>query len=129
MKGREYVNCASRWQDNRRVGTPGGTVLYEYLRAHQPSTSAVQSFTIAPVACMSACSHPCVVALAHPHKHTYLFGDLPHTPETLPLLGQALWQCAEKYLLQKDGMVGWAERPELLKNTVLARIPPLPVAP
>jgi len=45
------------------------------------------------------------------------------------LLGQALWQCAEKYLLKKDGMVGWAERPELLKNTVLARIPPLPVAP
>jgi len=117
------TTCASKWQDNQLVGTPGGTLLFEYLQAQQP-----QAFSVEPVRCMSACSHACVVALAHPDKHTYLFGNIPHTPEALPNVYHALADCAEKYLNHSTGMVGWAERPDLLKNSVLARIPPLAIA-
>jgi len=122
------TTCASRWQDNRRVGISGGTVLFEYLRTHQRDSSSSAKFSIEPVECMSACSHACVVALAHPAKHTYLFGDLPHTTEALPTVCHALWDCADKYRQNSNGIVGWSERPELLKNTVLARIPPLAIA-
>jgi predicted metal-binding protein len=61
---------------------------------------------------MSACSHACVVALAHPAKHTYLFGNLPHTAEALPSVHHALADCAAKYLKHHSGMVGWSERPD-----------------
>lgn len=86
------------------------------LSALQSQTLHPQ-LTLKPVACMSACSHACVVALAAPQKMTYVFGDLD--PKDVELI----LQTAELYLTKLDGILPWAERP--LKKEVITRIPPL----
>jgi len=107
------VTCGSRWVNGQKEGTSKGEML---LSALQSQTLNPQ-LTLKPVACMSACSHACVVALAAPQKMTYVFGDLD--PKDVELI----LQTAELYLTKPDGILPWAERP--LKKGVIARIPPL----
>lgn len=119
------TTCASNWQNGKKVGVSGGeTLLNELSHLHQNWNKRSQ-FDIRAVACMSACSHACVVTFASEGKHTYLFGDLPSSPEQISATASAILSCAEIYSDRADGVMAWKERPEPLKSGVIARIPPL----
>jgi predicted metal-binding protein len=119
------ATCASIWQDGKRVGASGGQVVLERLSQLHQDWELRDRFPIRAVDCMSACNHPCVVALAGDGKHTYLFGDLSLDPETFETTTAAILDCAAQYYRSDDGILPWAERPAPLKKGVLARIPPL----
>jgi predicted metal-binding protein len=119
------TTCASIWQSGKRIGKSGGQLMLEQLSQLHQDWDLCHEFPVHPVECMSACSRPCVVAFAGEGKHTYLFGDLSLDPETLALTATAILDCARKYYQSDQGLLPWAERPELLKKGILARIPPL----
>lgn len=115
--------CASIWQNGKRVGTSGGQHLLDQLMELYQNWSLAPEFTIKSIECMSACDRSCVVAFTAPGKLTYLFGDLSSNVETLPAISAAVLECASLYLTKPDGLMPWSERPELLKQGILARIP------
>lgn len=110
--------CASVWQDGKRVGESGGEKLLQQIQELAQDWDLRDQFPIQAVACMSACSRSCVVALTAQDKLTYLFGDLPVEGSA-----EAVLECARKYYNQDDGLLPWSERPQPLKNGILARIP------
>ncbi|QXE24336.1 hypothetical protein B6N60_03041 [Richelia sinica FACHB-800] len=110
--------CASVWQEGKRVGESGGQKLLQRLQDLAEKWELRDEFPIQAVECMSACSRACVVAFVGKGKLTYLFGDLPVDHN-----GEAVLECASKYYAKSDGLLPWSERPEPLKNGILARIP------
>jgi predicted metal-binding protein len=112
--------CASVWQDGKRVGESGGQKLLREIQEKAQNWELQDEFPIKEVECMSACSRSCVVAFAGQGKLTYLFGDLP-----VEGCAEAVLECAGKYYARPDGVLPWSERPEPLKNGILARIPSL----
>jgi predicted metal-binding protein len=72
------------------------------------------------VRCMSQCKRPCVVAFSHPEKFTYLFGDLGADSDAAAVL-----DAFELYASRDDGFMERIERPEVLRQGVLGRVPPL----
>jgi predicted metal-binding protein len=119
------TSCASIWKSGQRIGKSGGQAMLEQLSQLHQDWELCREFPVRSVECMSACSHPCAVAFTAEGKHTYLFGDLSHDPETFTATAIAILDCAHKYYYADDGLLPWAERPEPLKKGVLARIPPL----
>ncbi|MGC1584199.1 MAG: DUF1636 domain-containing protein, partial [Rhodomicrobium sp.] len=76
---------------------------------------------LVPVECLSGCKRSCTVALAAPGKWSYVIADLDpsrHAPDILAFAAQ--------YAAHPDGVPAWRERPEIVRRSVLARIPPLP---
>ncbi|MEA5618372.1 DUF1636 family protein [Cronbergia sp. UHCC 0137] len=113
-------SCASVWQDGKRVGESGGQKLLEQIQQLAENWELQEQFPIQAVECMSACNRSCVVAFAGQGKVTYLFGDL-----TIDDSAAAVLECASKYYNKQNGLLPWSERPEPLKNGILARIPAL----
>jgi predicted metal-binding protein len=76
---------------------------------------------LVPVECLSGCKRGCTVALASPGKWSYVIADLDperHAGDILTFAAQ--------YAAHPDGVPAWRERPEVVKRSVLARIPPIP---
>jgi predicted metal-binding protein len=72
-----------------------------------------------PVECLSGCKRGCTVALAAPGKWSYVVADLDpelHAPDILTF--------AVQYAAHPEGVPLWRERPEIVKRSVLARVPP-----
>lgn len=120
------TTCASKWENNQRVGESGGEKLIKHLQENFPNWQLNREFVIKPVECMSACSRSCVVSFAAPGKTTYVFGDVP--AELKPVQVQGVFDCAEKYYDHPEGSLPWSERPDPLKKGVLARIPAVAVS-
>ena len=119
------TTCASTWQNGKKVGVSGGEILFQELtRSHQQWDRRSQ-VEVKAVSCMSACSHACVVTFVAEEKYSYLFGDLPIQDGQLAATTAAILDCAAIYSDRADGMLAWKERPEPLKNGVIARIPPM----
>jgi predicted metal-binding protein len=72
---------------------------------------------------MSACSRSCAISFTAAGKHTYLFGDISASDPDISLTN--ILDCAAKYYQQPTGVLPWAERPDPLKQGILAKIPPL----
>jgi predicted metal-binding protein len=115
-------SCAGVWRDGRQVGNSGGYLLLGALQAQMEQWPWASEFTVTGVSCMGACNRPCAIAFVAAGKSTYLFGDLHHE-EALPELSAAILQCAQLYLVNDDGAMGWADRPERLKKGLVGRIP------
>jgi predicted metal-binding protein len=114
------TSCASVWQDGKQVGESGGQRLLKQLQHFAQDWELQNKFLIQKVECMSACNRSCVIAFTGEEKLTYLFGDLPVDGSA-----SAVLQCASQYYAKCDGSLLWSERPEPLKNGILAKIPPL----
>ncbi|MEL7049582.1 MAG: DUF1636 domain-containing protein, partial [Pseudomonadota bacterium] len=72
------------------------------------------------VNCMSQCKRPCTIALSGPDCFTYLFGDLDpalHANDILSVVAD--------YADLEDGFLPRHARPEVLREGILGRIPPL----
>lgn len=76
-------------------------------------------FAVRPVECMNGCSRSCTVALQAPGKSVYFFGDLPADAET----AQQVLACAQMHQHSPDGTLLRAERPERLREGIMARLP------
>jgi predicted metal-binding protein len=87
-----------------------------------PTWDLQPEFVVQEVECLSVCSRPCSVAFVAPDKTTLVFGDLPPLESAADLL-----KLGEQYYASSDGIVSWKERPEVLKNGLIARVPPLPI--
>ncbi len=121
------TTCASMWQNGKRVGKSGGEQLLEQIKQLHANWELKEKFPIKTIECMGACSHSCTVSFAAEGKYTYLFGDLPANSEQLKETSIAVLNCASTYFSKSDGLLPWAERPEPLKNGLLAKIPPVPM--
>jgi predicted metal-binding protein len=112
--------CASVWQDGKRLPGGGGEQLLQQLRHLAQDWDLRDEFPIQEVECMSACNRSCVVAFAAKGKITYLFGDL-----AVDGSASAVLECASQYYGKPNGLLPWSERPQPLKNGILAKIPSL----
>jgi predicted metal-binding protein len=75
-----------------------------------------------PVECLSGCKRGCTVAVAAQGKWTYVLADLDpavHAPDVLKFAAQ--------YRAHPEGLPIWRDRPEIVKRSVLARVPPFEV--
>ena len=84
------------------------------------STAAQQGVRLRGVNCMSQCKRPCTIALSGLGRFTYLFGDLDPTLHTGDVL-----TVAAAYSEAKDGFLPRLARPEVLRASILGRVPPL----
>jgi predicted metal-binding protein len=55
-------------------------------------------------------------------KFTYLFGDLPD-PVDLSATATTVLECFGQYCDHPAGLLPYADRPELLRDTIIAKIP------
>ncbi len=103
----------------RAVGTnredAPGLALFEALRA----MDAGEGVLIRPTQCLSVCKRVCTVSISAEGSYAYLFGDL--VPDTAP---GAVIAMAAAVAAADFGFVTWKDRPEALRNGILARIPP-----
>lgn len=113
--------CAFSQTERERDGKKGGECLLAALTELHETWNLQSEFTLQPVDCLSACSRSCAISFASPGKYTYLFGDLP-----VETSANAVLDCASLYFAAADGYLPWADRPQPLKNGILARIPPIP---
>ncbi len=75
---------------------------------------------LVPAECLSGCKRSCTVALAAPGKWTYVVADLDPAQHAADIL-----TFAQQYSEHPVGVPAWRERPEIVKRSVLARVPPL----
>jgi predicted metal-binding protein len=105
------------------VSQQGGAKLIEQMQVLHHESDLEEKFTIKPVKCMGVCNHPCAVAFVTPGKPTYLFGDLPSDDAQLSTTASTLLNVMNQYCNHADGALPYRERPELLKDTIIAKIP------
>lgn len=116
----ELVICTTcRPADTPRDGTPAGQSLFDALQAR-----AEPGLHVRGMACLSACSRSCTVALQAHGKHTYVFGDL--TPDAATV--EQVLACARLHQQSADGLLPWQARPERLRRGIVARLMPLATA-
>ncbi|MCP1756770.1 DUF1636 family protein [Bradyrhizobium elkanii] len=105
--------------------TPAEGELAPGARLHAALVEAgvPDDVNLVPVACLSACSQGCSVALSAPGRWSYVYGRLSEANAVDVIAG------ASAYAAAPDGIVPWRSRPEIFRKQSLARIPPLPVVP
>jgi predicted metal-binding protein len=105
------------------ISQRGGVKLMEQMQTLQQESDLEDRFTIQPVKCMGVCNHPCAIAFVAPGKPTYLFGDLPSQDDLLSNAGAIVLDCMSQYCDHPDGTLPYRERHELLRDTIIAKIP------
>lgn len=75
---------------------------------------------------MGVCERDCAIAFVAAGKFTYLFGDLPSDDLSLNTVASTVLSCVSQYCNHANGTLPYRERPALLKDTIIAKIPPLP---
>lgn len=114
-----------------REGQATGQTLFEHLEAalafsDEPSDpSAASAPRLRGIACLGACSLSCSVALQAPGKTCYVFGGLAPDDDSV----QAVLAVAQQHAASTDGVLAWAERPQRLRQGLIARLPALAVPP
>ena len=71
---------------------------------------------------MSQCKRPCIASFSAPECFTYVFGDLD--PDRTDHI-DALFEFASLYGLASEGFLKRDERPEVLRASILGRLPPI----
>ena len=75
--------------------------------------------SVRPVRCLANCSRGASAAIRCNGSWTYVFGGLDAD------CGPALVAGAQLLAAAADGIMPWRDRPEVLKKSIIARIPPL----
>lgn len=106
-----FLVCSSCGMIDGSKGTTRGMLLADKMES--------ASLPIIRVDCMSACSQHCVIALDGDNKKTCVLSNLkPNSPTV-----EALATLLDLYDNSTDGDVSWKDRPALLKNSILVKIP------
>ncbi|MGY3129955.1 putative metal-binding protein [Bradyrhizobium sp. USDA 4501] len=112
------ITCRAGRTPAERELAPGARLHAALVEAGVPD-----DVNLVPVACLSACSQGCSVALSAPGRWSYVYGRLSADNAADVIAG------ASAYAAAPDGIVPWRSRPEIFRKQSLARIPPLPVVP
>ncbi len=91
----------------------------DLLAAIQAIAAAETHIIVRPTQCLSVCKRICTVSLSGEGKYTFLFGDLDPAMDA-----QAVVTMARACVTAEHGFVPWKERPEVLRKSIIARIPP-----
>lgn len=125
----ELLVCTTcRPADALREGQAAGEALFAQLEAalafsDEPSNASATR--LRGIACLGACSRSCTVALQAPGKTCYVFGGLAPDDDSV----QAVWAVARQHAASTDGVLAWAERPQRLRQGLIARLPAPAVPP
>jgi predicted metal-binding protein len=125
------TTCASNWKNDKRVGESGGEKLLNRLqeynltcvRVKASAEYSTEKLVIAPVECLGVCDRSCAILFSAPSKYIYLFGDV--SPESSPEEIAGIFDCASRYHAHPKGLLPWTERPQPLKDGIIAKIPPV----
>jgi predicted metal-binding protein len=98
-----------------------GPDMYAAVKA---AIDADANVLVRPVQCLSVCKRPATVAVSSPGGYTFLFGDLETESGTA-----ALRSFVQIYLKSDYGLVPWRERADVLRNGMVARVPPASWSP
>ena len=106
------------WQGGPEDARPG-SALADAL-GQEAVRRGIDLAVLRDVRCMSQCKRPCVVAFSSLAKFTYLFGDLDPSRDAGAVLDAFM-----VYNASADGFMERFERPEVMRDGILGRIPPL----
>jgi len=113
-----YVCVKCNLETNQGDEKSGVVLLGNLEHLLQQEADLKNVLSLKPISCMNACKRSCSVGFASKGKVSYLFGDLRTDEHEKEIL-----ECASLYVSKLDGIVKKAERPENLKENVLARLP------
>lgn len=106
---------------------PGERLLLQL--DHELRQQAQPQLRVRGMACLSSCSRACTIALQAAGKHSYVFGDLAPDdvagPDPAFDTARQILACARQHADAPDGLLAWRERPERLRRSIVARLPPL----
>jgi predicted metal-binding protein len=98
--------------DEKRAGALMFDALAPVLQAEVPDAR------VRAVQCLGVCKRPATIAVSAACGYTFVFGDLD--AQSGPA---AIASFVRSYQVADLGFVPWAERPELLRSRLVARIP------
>jgi predicted metal-binding protein len=104
-----------RGPDTDRPGTHLADAIALYAGRHGLDVSVLRD-----VHCMSQCKRPCVVAFSGVDRFTYVFGDLDPQRDA-----PAVLDAFNLYRSRPDGFMERRERPLVMREGILGRVPPL----
>jgi predicted metal-binding protein len=100
---------------------PGAQLRDELNRILEGQTQGV---VVRSVQCLGVCKRPATVAVSAANGYTFVFGDLD--PQNGPV---AIADFARLFQAADYGFVPWAQRPEVLRTRLVARIPSVTWSP
>ncbi len=105
--------CTTCQPEADKTARPG-KVLHENMAA-----LAKPEVRVHAVECLGVCKRPCTIAVSQPNKWTYIIGgiDAANTAD--------ICQYINAYAASDNGRPPIGERPDIVKNGVVARLPPL----
>jgi predicted metal-binding protein len=106
------VTCRASAGEEPRIGTRMHQALAPTLNSSAPDV------IVRAVQCLGVCKRPATVSVSAPDGYTFVFGDLD--PASGP---QAIARFVQLYREADYGFVPWAQRPDLLRTRLVARIP------
>ena len=109
------TRCNWTGSEAERAGARSGKALLDLVTDLADAGTNVQG-----VACVSGCKRACAIGVVAPGKVTYLFGDLPPTSAA----AAEIVAFGRQHAASADGWVRRAQRPALLREGILARLPP-----
>lgn len=80
-----------------------------------------EKINLQPVECFAVCKRQCTVAVSQVGKWLYMIGDL-QAEKDIP----ALFEYIRVYAASPNGRPPISERPDIVKNGTIARLPPTP---
>ena len=114
------TGCGGNAESDRQGKVRNGALLLDQLQTLHQEWTLRDEFEIRPVKCMGVCNRPCTIAFVSAGKFTYLFGDLQASD--LKTASDIL-VCASQYAHHLDGTLAYRERPDRLRDTIIAKIP------
>jgi len=112
------TTCRLTTDETTRIGARMLEALRPVMQAQAPEVQ------VRAVQCLGVCKRPATIAVSAPDGYTFVFGDLDPDSGAAALVAFALSYSKGDY-----GFVRWAERPELLRSRLVARIPSVKWSP
>lgn len=96
----------------------GNKVGADFYRALEGQIDK-KKINLLPVECFSVCKRPCTVTVSQPGKWLYMLGDLKVEKDI-----STLFEYIRVYDNSSNGRPPLSERPDIVKNGTIARLPP-----
>ena len=112
------TTCRLASDEATRIGARMLEAMRPVVQAHAPDVK------VRAVQCLGVCKRPATIAVSAADGYTFVFGDLE--PDSG---AAAVAAFAVSYSKGDYGFIPWAERPELLRSRLVARIPSVKWSP
>ena len=117
------TSCGGNAESDRQGKVRDGARLLDQLQTLHQDSPLRNEIEIRPVKCMGVCNRPCTIAFVGVGKFTYLFGGLVGDQMGDLRTASEILTCATQYARHPDGTLAYRERPDRLRDTIIAKIP------